>query len=367
MSSPIPLDPYEVLGVARDATLPAIRSAHRKLALKFHPDRIKDEAERKRGSEEFQKAQQAYELLADDKRRARYDDQVRLAALRKDAMMAGDRGVPIRSTTFPMQQQAPQSRPPPPPPSSTYEYRDGRMYEERRPRHMEEEERYAEPPRPSARKAASTYERRPATSYSEEKKKKHSDKSSGFTGFMENKLREKARQARERAAHTESAKSRDKERRKETEAKYAPRRTYVEDYDESSSDSDTITYVSKKPETRRRANTYDTPPKKAREPERKQPTRRSRKTSRDSDSSSSSSSSEEEDWQAKDAWASRHRDAAAYISERSVPGRPSVLRTDAAHYVTPRERSSGKSGSDKDDLREERPRSSKTSRPVVVP
>lgn len=373
MASPIPLDPYEVLGVARDATLSAIRSAHRKLVLKYHPDRIKDDADRQKGTEEFQKAQQAYELLSDEKRRTRYDDQVKLAALRKEAMMA-DRAVPMRSSTFPVQTHATGARPPPPPPPSAYEYRDGRMYEERRPRYPDEDERWAEPQlqRPSARKAASTYERRPTSSYKDEKTKKHSEKPTGFTEYMQSKLKEKAKQARERAAHTESAKHRDKERRRDTEAKHSSRRAYVESDDDSSSGSDTITYVSRnptpkkseprKPEPRRRA-TYEVPPtpttRKSRESERMRASRENTESSSDSDSST-----EDED---EDEWARRHRDATAYISERSVAGRPGVLRTDSAHYIAPKEKISGrKSGSDKDDLREERTRSSRARRPPPI-
>ena len=371
MASPIPLDPYEVLGVARDATLSAIRSAHRKLVLKHHPDRIKDDAERQKGTEEFQKAQQAYELLSDEKRRTRYDDQVKLAALRKEAMMA-DRTVPMRSASFPMQTQTTAARPPPPPPAA-YEYRDGRMYEERRPRYSDEDERWAEPQvqRPSARKAASTYERRPTSSYKDEKAKKSSEKPTGFTDFMQSKLREKAKQARERAAHTESAKNRDKDRRKDTEAKHSTRRAYVESDDDSSSGSDTITYVSrnpapkksetKKPEPRRRA-TYEVPPTAARKSRESERTRASRENTESSSDSDSSSDDEDED-----EWARKHRDATAYISERSVPGRPGVLRTDSAHYIAPKDKASGrKSGSDKDDLREERTRSSRARRPPPI-
>ena len=96
MSSPIPPDPYLALGVAKDADISAIRSSHRKLVLKLHPDRIKDEAEKLRGKDEFQKVQQAYELLSDPDKRSRYDDRIKLAALRKEAMT---RDSPMRSAS----------------------------------------------------------------------------------------------------------------------------------------------------------------------------------------------------------------------------------------------------------------------------
>jgi curved DNA-binding protein CbpA len=78
-----PPDPYKTLGVAKDANLPEIRSAHRKLVLKCHPDRIEDETLKRVKQDEFHQVQQAYELLSDDSRRSNYDLQVKLFELRK--------------------------------------------------------------------------------------------------------------------------------------------------------------------------------------------------------------------------------------------------------------------------------------------
>ena len=63
-------DYYEVLGVARDAGSPDIKSAYRKLALKFHPDRNPGDAE---AEEQFKEAAEAYAVLADDEKRRVYD------------------------------------------------------------------------------------------------------------------------------------------------------------------------------------------------------------------------------------------------------------------------------------------------------
>jgi curved DNA-binding protein CbpA len=76
-------DPYKILGVAKDAKLPEIRSAHRKLVLKCHPDKVEDEALKQVKQDEFQQVQLAYELLSDDSRRSKYDEQVKLFELRK--------------------------------------------------------------------------------------------------------------------------------------------------------------------------------------------------------------------------------------------------------------------------------------------
>ncbi|NIP80932.1 MAG: molecular chaperone DnaJ, partial [Gemmatimonadetes bacterium] len=63
-------DYYEILGVDRGADGEAIKKAYRKLALKYHPDRNggSEEAE-----EKFKEATEAYEVLRDPEKRARYD------------------------------------------------------------------------------------------------------------------------------------------------------------------------------------------------------------------------------------------------------------------------------------------------------
>ncbi|KAF4121849.1 DnaJ domain [Geosmithia morbida] len=82
MSSP-PMDPYAALGVSRDAQVAEIRSAHRKLVLKCHPDKVQDPELKAKKQDEFQRVQQAYEILTDDAKRQKYDDQLRLAELRR--------------------------------------------------------------------------------------------------------------------------------------------------------------------------------------------------------------------------------------------------------------------------------------------
>ena len=63
-------DYYEILGVGKDAGDQDIKSAYRKLALKFHPDRNPDDP----GAEDkFKEASEAYSILSDGQKRAAYD------------------------------------------------------------------------------------------------------------------------------------------------------------------------------------------------------------------------------------------------------------------------------------------------------
>lgn len=63
-------DYYEVLGVDRQADAQALKSAYRKVALQFHPDRNPGNKE---AEEKFKEASEAYEVLSDPEKRAKYD------------------------------------------------------------------------------------------------------------------------------------------------------------------------------------------------------------------------------------------------------------------------------------------------------
>ncbi|MCA9136393.1 MAG: DnaJ domain-containing protein [Planctomycetales bacterium] len=62
-------DLYQTLGVTRNATKDEIKKAHRKLALKYHPDKNPG----KDAQDRFKRIQEAYDVLSDEEKRAAYD------------------------------------------------------------------------------------------------------------------------------------------------------------------------------------------------------------------------------------------------------------------------------------------------------
>ena len=64
-------DFYKLLGVDRNASDAEIKKSYRRMAMKFHPDRNKDNPEE--AEKTFKQIKEAYEVLSDPKKRSAYD------------------------------------------------------------------------------------------------------------------------------------------------------------------------------------------------------------------------------------------------------------------------------------------------------
>src|SRR6185437_10815766 len=64
------VDFYEVLSVSRDANDQELKTAYRKLAMQYHPDRNPDDPT---AEEKFKECSEAYQVLSDPEKRAAYD------------------------------------------------------------------------------------------------------------------------------------------------------------------------------------------------------------------------------------------------------------------------------------------------------
>ena len=63
-------DYYEVLGISKGASAAEVKKAYRKKAIEFHPDKNPGDSA---AEESFKKAAEAYEVLSDPDKKARYD------------------------------------------------------------------------------------------------------------------------------------------------------------------------------------------------------------------------------------------------------------------------------------------------------
>ena len=63
-------DYYEILGVSKSSSADEIKKAYRKVAMQFHPDRNPGD---KSAEDKFKEAAEAYEVLSDDQKKAKYD------------------------------------------------------------------------------------------------------------------------------------------------------------------------------------------------------------------------------------------------------------------------------------------------------
>ncbi|MBL8102247.1 MAG: J domain-containing protein [Anaerolineales bacterium] len=93
-------DYYKILGVDRKASADDIRSAYRKLAMKYHPDKNPGD---KKSEDKFKDINEAYQVLSDEQKRARYDQ---LGSAYSDFRTGGGRPGDFRWDEWFQQQQS---------------------------------------------------------------------------------------------------------------------------------------------------------------------------------------------------------------------------------------------------------------------
>ncbi|KAI9774375.1 MAG: hypothetical protein M1840_004269 [Geoglossum simile] len=208
MNTPPPEDPYKVLGVPKDATKDAIRSAHRKLVLQSHPDKVQDESLRAQKQDEFQRVQQAYEVLIDEARRLQYDETVKRDELKRqlaeERAKASRRYETVRTSPREFDDRRSHSR----------------AYEDGRPRSFEDgpssSSRYDAF---GARHPTRSFEGRKSSSRAEDDERVHTERE---------RKRESERSERRRARERE----RDRERVRGRDDKYSRATTYYSEEDD---------------------------------------------------------------------------------------------------------------------------------------
>ncbi|KAI1647410.1 DnaJ-domain-containing protein [Daldinia loculata] len=239
--SSLPPDPYKILGVSKDAQLSEIRSAHRKLVLKCHPDKVQDLKLKEEKQKEFQQVQQAYELLSNETERSRYDDKVKLEELRRDRGMTSTSTSSPRTSKhsetkyhFDVREAEPRSTTFAGSPSSHNVYGHtppSRSWDEDlHARKFDEKPRYA-------RKTASYEYEREKPSRKDEERRRRRDEEEWNREKDKAKEREREERLKERE-HREREALREKEREKEAAKKEKERRKDERKEDKKRSDKD---------------------------------------------------------------------------------------------------------------------------------
>lgn len=250
----LPPDPWYVLGLEKSADKSEIRSAYKKLVLKCHPDKVQDPTLKAEKQDEFQKVQQAYELLNNDGERIKYEDQVKLMELRKKAaMLAKSSSNTSAARTPPMKQYSfdartsdarykPATQPAPPAAKIYTQYTTHSRSHEDAPRAYAV---YEAEPRSARRTASTDYAK---TSSRRERDRDEERRDREKEDKRRRREEEEKEKERERLFRRAEKKRLDKERKHESEEKLRRRRDpYIENY----ADEEEQVYIAAKPEKKK--------------------------------------------------------------------------------------------------------------------
>jgi len=245
--SSLPPDPWKALGVERNADKAEVRAAYKKLVLKCHPDKVQDATLKAQKQEEFQKVQQAWELLNNDAERAKYEAQLLKLATAKsqDATMknSANTSVPRSSPANYYNVNIRTAEPTSSKYKNGYSSSSGKMYANTSPHTRSNEEVpsprtyvYEEADIKTARRAAS-YDK--VGSKRDEERREKEDRRRRKEEEELRKLKEEKEKERQREKERLAEKERkkmEKERRRESEEKrrqHTKTSAYVEPYTET--------------------------------------------------------------------------------------------------------------------------------------
>ncbi|KAI0540109.1 hypothetical protein GGR58DRAFT_185923 [Xylaria digitata] len=301
----LPPDPYKVLGVSRDAQIPEIRSAHRKLVLKCHPDKIQDPALKEAKQTEFQQVQQAYELLSNEVEREKYDrraevyeharerdrERAKTSAARATSSTP-KRESPLfyhvnvkdaspRANTFAT--SSPYGRTPPRSWEDTSsgarmfeeakrQARKTASYEKEKPSKRDEERRRREADKEWAREKEKANEREARDARKARERKEEKERS---TRDREEREKEKRKEEKKKS-HSDREREREKERKSATAEKLRSRQPIIEETSDSmdSSDEDDVIYEPPPPKTDRKKSSSGRKPEEIDPPSTSERTRK---------------------------------------------------------------------------------------------
>ncbi|KAI5924407.1 hypothetical protein F4810DRAFT_709744 [Camillea tinctor] len=235
MNATLPPDPYKALGVSKEAQLPEIKSAYRKLVLKCHPDKVQDPELKEQKQIEFQRVQQAYELLINENERLKYDKLAEYQAFKEQ------QNEKSKNTTTP---PATSNRSPKRDTPTFYDVKDASPrpttfaksgpspYGRTPPRSFEDNSTPFEEVRHQARKTASYEKERPSRREEERRRRDKDDDWPREKEKEKDRMKEKERKEKAREDKERREKEKERDRREKDKKKSSPEKDRRRDSDE---------------------------------------------------------------------------------------------------------------------------------------